>query len=99
MAEEHAANQVIGDGSTNSAATLIYGGPGATSSFGGTIQDAIGNGNQHTALTVTGGLLNLSGGNTYTGGTTMLAGTLQLGGASCPRAPAAWWPSTGACWT
>ena len=73
-----AAAQVIASSGTASNATLIYNGTGP-SSFGGTIQNAIGGGNQQTALTVTSGLLNLSGNNTYSGPTTISAGTLQVG--------------------
>ena len=52
-----------------------------TTAFGGTLQNGAGtlslvfNG-------VNGGVLNLSGANTYSGGTHILAGTLQLGGNS-----------------
>ena len=76
-----AAGQVIGNSSTASNSTLTFNTTGS-SSFPGTIQDTLGNGNQKVALTIIAGLLNLSGSNTFSGDTTISGGTLQLGGNS-----------------
>lgn len=68
--------QTIGNSSTTAAATLAFNG---TSTFGGTIKDALGAGTKTTALTVSGSLT-LTGANTYTGVTTVnAASTLRLG--------------------
>ena len=76
-----AANQVIGNSVVSSTSTLTYSGSGAPASyFGGSIQDGIGGSGGQVALSVAGGLLNLSGSNTYSGPTTIASGgTLQLG--------------------
>ena len=84
-----AANQVIGNSVASSISTLTFS-SSSSSTFGGTIQDGApgtpGVGGQ-VALTVAGGLLNLSGSNTYSGLTTVSGGTLQLGSAA-PSMPA-----------
>ena len=86
-----AANQVIGNSVASSISTLTFS-SSSSSTFGGTIQDGApgtpGVGGQ-VALTVAGGLLNLSGSNTYSGLTTVSGGTLQLGSASALYAGAA----------
>ena len=78
-------NAVVGNSAGGgSASTLTVGANGASSTFGGTIQD----GNGQTSLVLVGGVLNLTGANTYSGGTTIGGGTLNvnsdaaLGGAS-----------------
>ena len=71
-----AANQVIGNSSTASAANLTVNG---TSTFAGTIRDTLGGGNQTVSLTVAGGVLTLSGSNTYSGGTNISQGVLAFG--------------------
>lgn len=74
-----AAGQIIGNSSTTAAATLIYSSPSA-STFGGTIQNALGSGTKTVGLTVQGdGSLTLNGPDTYTGTTTIGNGTLILG--------------------
>jgi fibronectin-binding autotransporter adhesin len=72
-----ASNQVIGNSSTSSNATLSLSG---ASTFAGTIQDTLGLGNQQTAVAVLStGSLNLTGTNSYTGNTTVTGGgTLQV---------------------
>ena len=64
-------SQVIGNSSTSSNSLLTY--SGASSTFGGTIQDTLGSGSMTTALQVSGGTLILSGNNSYTGGTDVAA--------------------------
>ncbi len=70
---------VIGNSSTSAAGTLIF--AGGTSTFGGTIQNVIGGGNQTVSLSVSAGTLILTGTSAYTGGT-IVSGTLQLGNGS-----------------
>jgi autotransporter-associated beta strand protein len=70
--------QFIGNSSLTSAATLVFNSTGS-STFGGVIEDAINGGNQTTALVVGGGLLALTGTNTFSGGITIAGGTLQIG--------------------
>jgi fibronectin-binding autotransporter adhesin len=85
------ANQIIGNSAVSSTSTLTFNGPGSPGSyFGGTIQDGINGSGGKLALTVAGGLLNLSGSNTYSGPTTIAsAGTLQLGSPTALYAGAA----------
>ena len=72
------ASAVVGGNASNS--TLTYTGSAAQpTTFSGMIGGASTNQN-HLALTVTAGLLTLSGTNTYTGLTTVSGGSLQLGG-------------------
>ena len=66
-------NQIIGNSSTTSPATLILTN-GGTVTFGGTIQDVLGAGNQTVALTLNGGELLFTGTNTYSGGTIVNSG-------------------------
>ena len=84
-----AANQIIGNSVASSTATLTFNGGLGSSTFAGTIQDGIGGSGGQTALAVAGGLLNLSGSNTYSGVTTVSGGTLQLGSATALYAGAA----------
>ena len=72
-----ASSQIVGNSSTSVSSTLTVNG---FSTFGGTIQDTVGGGDQTTALAVAGGQLTLSGSNTFSGGTTVNGGTLQVGG-------------------
>jgi fibronectin-binding autotransporter adhesin len=83
------ASQIIGNSSTTSPGTLVFNSAGS-STFGGTIQDTLGSGNQTTALTVSGGSLTLANStNTYSGTTTISGGTLLAGGANTlsPNSP------------
>jgi autotransporter-associated beta strand protein len=70
---------IIGNSSTTSDSTLVYSTNNATSSFAGSIVDALGSGTRKTALTVAGGTLLLNASNSYSGPTTISAGTLALG--------------------
>ena len=72
-----AAGNVIGNSSTASNSLLIFN-SASSSTFAGTIQDALGAGTQKTALDVSAGTLVLSGTNTYSGGTTMNNGMLVI---------------------
>ncbi len=74
-----AANQVVGNSSQFSPATLTV--SGGTSTFGGTIQDTLGNGSSQTLLNVANGaVFTLTGSNTYTGATSVDSiSTLQIG--------------------
>ncbi|GEM_PF-3311566 len=74
-----ASNQVIGNSSTSSDATLIYNGAGA-STYGGNLVDVLGGGTHKVALTVAGGTLTLAGSSTYSGNTAISGGTLALTG-------------------
>ncbi len=74
-----AANQVVTSSSGN--ATLTYNSAGATY-FAGTIQDTASTTGGTLGLSVAGGLLNLSGSNTFAGGITLNGGTLQTGTAT-----------------
>ena len=74
-------SQVIGNSSQTNSATLVFNSTGS-STFGGVIKDAIGGGNQTTALTVNGGSLTLTNANTYSGTTTINGGTLLAGAAN-----------------
>ncbi len=73
-------SQVIGSsGAGGSVATLTF--SGASSTFGGTIQDVVGaNNGQTTALTVSAGTLTLGGANTFSGPTAVNAGALYVNG-------------------
>jgi fibronectin-binding autotransporter adhesin len=73
-----AASQVIGNSIPASVSTLTFNGA-AASNFAGTIQDGFNGSGGQVALNVAGGLLALSGNNTYSGTTTVSGGTLQLG--------------------
>jgi fibronectin-binding autotransporter adhesin len=84
-----AANQIIGNSVTSSTSTVTVNAGIAASTFAGTIQDGIRGSGGQMALTVAGGLLNLSGSNTYSGVTNVTAGTLQLGSATALYAGAA----------
>ncbi len=75
------AAQVIGNSSTASASVLTLAGS-SSSTFGGTIQDAVGAGTKTVALAITSGTQTLSGPDTYSGGTTLTAGQLTAGSAS-----------------
>ncbi len=81
----------IGTSSTggNPHTLVISIGSGNTNSFSGTIKDGISGGTDHLGLTVTGGgIMVLSGANTFSGGTTITGGaTARLGSAS-PWGPA-----------
>ena len=71
------ANQVIGNGSTTGPGILIIEGSNTPSAFGGTIQDAIGAGNQTVTLVVKDGHeLTLTGDPTYSGNTEVSNATL-----------------------
>jgi autotransporter-associated beta strand protein len=70
---------IIGNSSTTSDSTLVYSTNGASSTFVGSIVDALGTGTRKTALTVAGGTLLLNASNSYSGPTTISAGTLALG--------------------
>ena len=74
-----AAGQIVGNSSTTANSTLTING---TSTFGGAIQDAVSGGTQKVALDVAGGLLSLTGTNTFSGGITVNGGTLQLANAA-----------------
>ncbi len=80
------ANQIIGNSAVSSTSTLTYSGApsgsGGASTYAGTIQNGISGSGGLVALTVAGGLLNLSGSNTYGGLTTIQGGTLQMGSAT-----------------
>jgi fibronectin-binding autotransporter adhesin len=80
------ASQIIGNSAVSSTSTLTYN--GSSSTFAGTIQDGINGSGGQVALTLAGGLLNLSGSNTYSGSTTIQGGTLQLGSAAALPAAA-----------
>ncbi len=69
---------IIGNSNTNSSGALSFNGAG-TSTFGGSILNAIGAGNQTVSLTVGSGTLIVTGTNVYTGGTNIFGGALQLG--------------------
>ena len=84
-----AANQIIGNSAASTTSTLTYNNTSGPATFAGTIVDHVGGSGGQTALTVAGGLLNLSGSNTYTGVTTVTTGTLQLGSATALYAGAA----------
>jgi fibronectin-binding autotransporter adhesin len=73
------ANQVVGNSAVSSTSTLTYSNSDGASTFAGTIQNGVGGSGGLVALTVAGGLLNLSGSNIYSGLTTIQGGTLQLG--------------------
>lgn len=75
----NAAAQVIGNSSTTAPAILNY--TVTTSTFGGTIVDAINNGTQTTGLNIASGSLTLTGSSTYSGATTVKGGTLIVNGA------------------
>ena len=53
-----------------------------SSTYAGTIRDAIGGGNRRVSIGVNGGNLRLTGENTFTGTTSVAAGTLQVGHAA-----------------
>jgi autotransporter-associated beta strand protein len=72
-----AASQTIGNSAASTTATLTING---SSIYAGTIQDGLNGSGGRTAVSVAGGLVNLSGSNTYSGPTTINnGGTLQLG--------------------
>ena len=71
--------ELVGNSSTTSDSTLLYATNNATSTFVGSIVDALGSGTRKTALTVAGGTLLLNASNNYSGPTTISAGTLALG--------------------
>jgi autotransporter-associated beta strand protein len=71
--------QLIGNSSTTSDSTLVFSTNNATSTFVGSIVDALGGGSRKTALTVAGGTLLLNASNNYSGPTVINAGTLALG--------------------
>jgi len=66
-------NQIIGNSSTSSAATLIITN-GGTITYSGAIQDSVGGGTSTTALTLSGGELILNGTNAYSGATLVNSG-------------------------
>jgi autotransporter-associated beta strand protein len=74
------ASQVIGNSYTGSSGTLVVNGA-SSSTFGGTIIDAIGNTTKKTYLTLSGGTLVLTGSNSYSGATTINGGSLIAGAA------------------
>jgi autotransporter-associated beta strand protein len=71
--------ELIGNSSTTSDSTLLYVTNNGTSTFTGSIVDALGTGTRKTALTVAGGTLLLNASNSYSGPTVISAGTLALG--------------------
>jgi autotransporter-associated beta strand protein len=76
--------QLVGNSSIASDSTLVYSTNGGSSTFGGSIVDAVGSGTKKTALKISGGTLLLSASNTYSGptvitGTFASPGTLSLG--------------------
>ena len=82
-----AANQAIGNGVASTTSNLTI---NAASNYGGSIQDGLNGPGGQTALTVTYGLVNLSGSNTYSGSTNIgSGGTLQLGSPTALYAGAA----------
>ena len=74
-----AGNGVIGNSSTGGNALFNFDNATMSSTFDGTIRDALGGGNQQTVLYVGSGTLQLNGANTFTGKTTVDGGTLLLG--------------------
>ena len=82
-----AAAAVIGNSSTAQDARLTLTG---SSTYAGTIRDAIGGGNRRVSLAVNGGNLRLTGATTFSGTSSVTAGTLQIGHAAALAAsPAA----------
>src|SRR5207249_4177371 len=74
----------IGNSSTTADSTLTVN-ASANSTFTGIIKDVLGSGTRKVNLTVNstgGGILTLSGANTYTGSTTVAAGTLDIASAT-----------------
>jgi autotransporter-associated beta strand protein len=72
--------QTIGNSSTASDSTLTYStNNSTTSTFAGSIVDALGSGTRKTSLAVSGGILTLNASNSYSGPTTITAGKLALG--------------------
>jgi autotransporter-associated beta strand protein len=69
----------IGNSSTISDSTLVHSTNGGSSTFTGSIVDALGAGTRKTGLTVAGGTLLLNASNSYSGPTTISAGALALG--------------------
>jgi autotransporter-associated beta strand protein len=77
--------QVIGNGNSNTYATLIYNNvstntSAGTSTFSGSIVDSLSGGLQTTALRMNAGTLNLTGASSYSGGTQIAGGRLTVAG-------------------
>jgi autotransporter-associated beta strand protein len=73
---------VLGNSVSNSPTTLTVGGGGQSTNFAGNISDLTGlSGNSAGNLVVTGGVLTLSGSDTFTGTAVVSGGTLVLGSA------------------
>lgn len=76
-----AGTQLLGASSTNAASTYSIGGSGGDMTFAGSIKDGTAGTSAKTAVTkVGGGILTLTGANTYTGATTISAGSLAVEG-------------------
>jgi autotransporter-associated beta strand protein len=77
LAVLNATSGPIGNSSTNSDSLLTI---NSNTNYTGVIQDSVAGGTRKVAVTISGGLVTLGGGSTYTGNTTVSSGTLALAG-------------------